>query len=38
MTWTGDDGRDRSYDLADGTIEVAVPTPGTRGGETLTPH
>ena len=35
MTWTGDDGRDRSYDLADGTIEVAV-TSGTRKGETLT--
>jgi hypothetical protein len=35
MTWTGDDGRDRSYDLADGTIEVPV-TSGTRKGETLT--
>ena len=21
MTWTGDDGRDRSYDVADGTID-----------------
>jgi hypothetical protein len=35
MTWTGDDGRDRSYDLADETIEVPV-TSGTRKGETLT--
>ena len=35
MTWTGDDGRDRNYDLADGTIEVPV-TSGTRKGETLT--
>jgi transposase-like protein len=35
MTWTGDDGRDRSYDLADGTIEVPVTT-GAHKGETLT--
>jgi hypothetical protein len=35
MTWTGDDGRDHSYDLADGTIEVPV-TSGARKGETLT--
>jgi hypothetical protein len=35
MTWTGDDGRDRSYDLADRTTEVPV-TSGTRKGETLT--
>ena len=35
MTWTGDDGRDRSYDLADTTIEVPV-TSGTHKGETLT--
>ena len=35
MTWTGDDGRDRSYHLADGTIEVPV-TSGTRKGEPLT--
>jgi len=33
--WTGDDGRDREYDLAGTTIEVPV-TSGTHKGETLT--
>jgi transposase-like protein len=35
MTWTGDDGRDREYDLAGTTIEVPV-TSGTHKGEILT--
>jgi hypothetical protein len=35
MSWTGDDGRARSYDLADGTIELPV-TSGDHKGEVLT--
>jgi transposase len=35
MAWTGDDGRVREYDLADGTIELPV-TAGDHKGEVLT--
>jgi transposase len=34
MSWTGDDGRDRSYDLADTSIELPV-TSGRHKGEVL---
>ena len=35
MAWTGDDGRAREYDLADGTIKLPV-TSGQNKGEVLT--
>jgi hypothetical protein len=35
MTWTGDDGQARHYDLADGAIELPV-TSGDHKGEVLT--
>jgi transposase len=34
VTWRGDDGRDREYDLADGTVSITV-TAGPRKGEVL---
>jgi hypothetical protein len=35
MTWAGDDGHARHYDLADGAIELPV-TSGDHKGEVLT--
>jgi transposase-like protein len=35
MSWTGDDGRDREYDLAESTVELPV-TSGEHKGEVLT--
>lgn len=35
VTWRGDDGRDREYDLADGTAALTI-TAGPRRGEVLT--